>query len=126
VIELTEKVFRDIVAEAIDGIPPKYATHIKNVAFVVEDLPTDEQRQKLKLSAGHTLFGLYEGIPMTKRGNNYNLVLPDKITIFKKPIEAASHSLEQVKELVGRTVWHEVAHYYGLGHDAIYDLERKH
>jgi len=92
---------------------------------VIEDAPTDEQHQKLRLAPGHTLFGLYEGIPMTKRGGNYSLVLPDKITIFKQPIEAASASRRELEDIVGRTVWHEVAHYYGLGHDAIDALERK-
>jgi len=123
VTEISQKAFRDIVAEAIDSIPPRYASHINNVAFVVEDAPTDEQRHKLRLAPGHTLFGLYEGIPMTKRGNNYNLVLPDKITLFKQPIETASNSQQELKEIVQQTIWHEVAHYYGLDHDAIHALE---
>src|SRR3990167_7335800 len=111
-----EKTFRHIVSQAIDAIPERYAKHIKNLAFVVEDEPTAAQLQRNNLSPGQTLLGLYEGVPLTNRSNNYNLVLPDKITIFKQPIERQAGSLEELKAIVDKTVWHEVAHYYGLGH----------
>lgn len=123
--QLDAKQFEKIVADAIDNIPPKYADHIKNLAFVVEDEPTPEQRIKLNLHAHQTLFGLYEGVPLTRRSGNYNLVLPDKITIFKKPIEMSANSLDDVVNQVNNTVWHEVAHYYGLGHGRIHELEDK-
>lgn len=122
---VTQAEFEEIVGSAIDNIPEKYAQHIKNLAFIVEDEPSLEQRHKLHLHNNQTLFGLYEGIPMTRRGNNYNLVLPDKITIFKKPMEWTSNSLEELTEQVNKTVWHEVAHYYGLDHDRIDELESR-
>lgn len=122
---LDEEEFRKLVSEAIDNIPKKYSDKLDNVGFVVEDVPTPEQREKLKLRNDQSLFGLYEGIPLTRRGAGYNLVLPDKITIFKLPMEARANSLTELKEQLGRTVWHEVAHYYGLGHPQIYELERK-
>ena len=118
-----EDEFRKIVAKAIDDIPEHYAKNIKNLAFVVEDQPTEIQRQRNNLKPGQTLLGLYEGVPLTKRNGNYNLVLPDKITIFKRPIEHNSASLEQLTAIVSNTVWHEVAHYYGLGHGRIHELE---
>lgn len=124
-IEVTEEQFQKIVSDAIDNIPERYASHISNLAFVVEDEPSEYQRQKLELLRGQTLYGLYEGIPLTKRGAGYNLVLPDKITIFKKPIEFTSHSYDQLVEQVRHTLWHEVAHYYGLDHSQIHDLENK-
>ncbi len=120
-----DKTFESIVADAIDNIPPKYAQHIKNLAFVVEDEPTLAQRQKLKLGPHQTLFGLYEGVPLTGRAGGYNLVLPDKITIFKRPVEFSASNHEQLVEQVRRTLWHEVAHYYGLGHGRIHELEDK-
>jgi len=123
---LTNEQFEAVVTEGIDAIPKKYLQHINNLAFVVEDEPSSTQRQKLNLRRHESLYGLYEGIPLTKRGSNYNLVLPDKITIFKKPIEASSQSLEQLEILVKNTIWHEVAHYYGLDHDLIHKLEHKH
>ena len=116
--------FEKIVAKAIDDIPPKYAKHIKNLAFVVEDEPSQAQRQKLHLQNHQTLFGLYEGVPLTSRGN-YNLALPDKITIFKRPMEFATNSLEELTEQVRHTLWHEVAHYYGLDHGRINELDNK-
>jgi len=119
-----DKTFKQIVSEAIDAIPDQRAQHIKNLAFVVEDTPTEEQRQKNNLKPNQTLLGLYEGIPLTKRNGNYNLVLPDKITIFKNPTEASANSLDQLKKVVHNTVWHEVAHYYGLGHGRIHELEQ--
>lgn len=121
-VELAD--FQKLVEDAIDAIPTKYADHIKNVAFVVEDEPSPQQRQKLQLSRHQTLFGLYEGIPITRR-TNYNLVLPDKITIFRHPIEWASHDRASLKAQIKETVWHEVAHYFGLDHGQIRDLENK-
>src|SRR5436853_7338679 len=107
------KTFQSIVSDAIDHIPKHYAEHIKNLAFVVEDEPSLVQRQKLKLNNHQTLFGLYEGVPLTKRASNYNLVLPDKITVFKRPIELLSNNHNELVEQVNKTIWHEVAHYYG-------------
>lgn len=124
-IHVTDEEFEQIVKEAIDDIPEKYAKHIENLAFVVEDEPSEEQRQRLKLHPGSSLYGLYEGVPLTRRASNYNLVLPDKITIFKKPIEQACQTMEQLEVQVRHTIWHEVAHYYGLDHDQINRLNKK-
>ncbi len=124
-IQVTNEQFEAIIAEAIDRIPEKYASRLDNVGIFWEDEPSGEQRVQLKLHCNQTLFGLYEGIPLTKRGAGYNLVLPDKITIFKKPIEYASNSVDELKLQVGQTLWHEVAHYFGLDHDRIHKLERK-
>ena len=116
--------FEKLVAAAIDHIPERYAKAMDNVAFVIEDYPAEEQRRKLHLHRGATLYGLYEGIPLTRRNAGYSMVLPDKITIFKGPIESVSTNLEQVADQVNRTVWHEVAHHFGLDHERIDELER--
>ncbi len=122
---VSDKEFEDLVKNAIDNIPLKYAEHIKNLAFVVEDAPSIAQRTKLKLNQHQTLFGLYEGVPLTQRNSNYNLVLPDKITVFKNPIQFNANSHSDLTETVNNTIWHEVAHYYGLGHGRIHELENK-
>jgi predicted Zn-dependent protease with MMP-like domain len=119
---LSETEFNQIVAEGIDAIPKKYQDNLKNVAFIVEDKPSKAQRQKLNLRPKETLFGLYEGVPLPQRNGALKL-LPDKITLFKEPMEIASHDLNDLKEQVRHTIWHEVAHYFGLGHQRIYELE---
>ena len=120
----TDEQFEDWVNQGIAAIPKLYQDNLNNVAIVIADEPTPEQREKLKLRCDQTLFGLYEGIPLTKRGTGYNLVLPDKITIFKLPMVHASQSAEEIKEQVRHTVWHEIAHFYGLNHDQIHKLEK--
>ena len=92
------------------------------MAFLLEDDPTPEQRIKLNLYPNETLFGLYEGVPLPQRGGGTKL-LPDKITLFKNPLQNASHDLADLKERVGHTIWHEVAHYYGLNHKRIHELD---
>jgi predicted Zn-dependent protease with MMP-like domain len=124
VIELDDKQFEQIVSDAIENIPGPYQEHLQNVAFIIEDEPTQAQRQQLKLYPNETLFGLYEGVPLPARQGTTKL-LPDKITIFKKPALAFSGSIEELRGHVRHTVWHEVAHYYGLDHAMIHKLENK-
>jgi predicted Zn-dependent protease with MMP-like domain len=123
-MHFTEKQFEEFLSEAIDSIPPPYNSHLENVAFILEDDPTPQQRIRLNLYPNETLFGLYEGIPLPQRGGALKL-LPDKITIFKHPLMAASPTPEDLKENIGHTVWHEVAHYYGLNHNRIHELDAK-
>ena len=122
-IEISQADFERYINDGVAALPPLYQKKIDNVAFLVEDYPTPEQRVRLNLYPNETLFGLYEGVPLPRRNGTLKL-LPDKITIFKKPIEAASQNEADVAELVRHTIWHEVAHYYGLDHDRIHQLER--
>lgn len=122
--EINDKDFEELVNKALDALPQRFLENLNNVAIVTADEPTAEQREELKLRCNETLFGLYQGIPLTKRGSNYSLVLPDKITIFKLPILAVSRTPEDVAEQVRHTVWHEVAHFYGLDHEQIHKLEK--
>ena len=105
--------FEKLVEEAVAEIPDKFLAQLKNVAVVVEDEPTAEQTEKLKLRKDLTLLGLYEGVPQTQRNAAYGMVLPDKITIFKNPIELVAQSAEEIKRLVQDTVRHEIAHHFG-------------
>lgn len=122
---LSNEEFDDIVAEAVAKVPEPYKSRVNNVAFLVEDQPTPQQLQKLRLFRGELLFGLYEGVPLPQRLGTTKL-LPDKITLFKQPAELVSNSLAELKEHIRHTVWHEVAHYFGLNHDRIHELERRH
>jgi predicted Zn-dependent protease with MMP-like domain len=123
-LKISDEDFDTVVTAAIEKIPDLYKRHLDNVAFIVEDYPTEDQRRRLNLYPNETLFGLYEGMPLPQRGGMTKL-LPDKITIFKMPILAVSSSLAQLQQQVGKTVWHEVAHYYGLDHARIHQLEAK-
>jgi len=116
------KAFEELVAEALDGLPPDIQEKLENVEVVVEWRPTPGQLRRLGLGPGHTLFGLYEGVPLTERTSYYGLVLPDKITIFRQPIEAHCHSEDQVRQKVRRTVLHELAHHFGISDERLREL----
>jgi predicted Zn-dependent protease with MMP-like domain len=124
-VEISDKDFEQIVADAMDAIPERYAKHMNYVGITWEEEPTPAQREKLRLRCDQTLYGLYEGIPLTQRNSAYNLVLPDKITIFKRPLQWGSRDPKDLKDNVAHTLWHEVGHHFGLDHDRIHELERK-
>lgn len=117
--------FEKLVEQGIDAIPEQFLELLDNVAIVVEDEPTKAQKKKLKLGQGWSLFGLYEGVPHSGRGANYTAVLPDKITIFKNPIEQAARTPDEVAEIVRDTVWHEIAHHFGMDEDEVHAAEEK-
>lgn len=121
-IEISDEEFAKMVGQSMD-ILSKQMEEVKNVGIVIADEPTEEQRQKLALRQGDSLFGLYEGIPLTRRTNNYSGVLPDKITIFKLPMARYVSNRKELREQVHKTLWHELAHHFGLDHDRIHELE---
>ncbi len=123
--DISDEQFEQLINAAMDELPQEYIKGLKNVAITFEDLPTEEQRAKQQLGPHQTLFGLYEGIPLTKRNGNYSFVLPDKITLFKLPLSASVTDMVGLKAQVKHTLWHEIAHYYGLDHDRIHGLENK-
>ena len=111
--------FDELVADALDEIPGDLATHIENVAVVVEDWPTAAQ---LGGRPG-SLFGLYEGIDLTRRSPmNYAGVLPDRITIFRGPICRAARDDDDLRAIVTTTVVHEIAHHFGISDDRLLEL----
>lgn len=114
--------FEQLVAEGIDAIPERFLKQLENVAIVIADEPSDEQLRHNGITDGSTLLGLYEGIPLTERGDLYGvgIVLPDKITIFKLPIlEEAQGDEMEIRKIVTETVWHEIAHYFGYDDEEI-------
>ena len=116
--------FERIVEEGIRSIPPKFLEKLENIDICVEEEPTSFQLEKLKRRKGVLLFGLYEGVPQTKRGH-YGQVLPDKITIFKKPIEEVAKTEEEIKEKVKEVVWHEIAHHFGMDEKRVREAQKK-
>lgn len=116
--------FEKLVNEGIRAIPKRFLEKLDNVDIVIEDEPTPYQLRKLKLRKESLIFGLYEGVPQTKRWH-YGEVLPDKITIFKKPIERIAPSEEEIKKIVKNTVWHEIAHHFGMDEKRVREVESK-
>ena len=117
--------FDHLVEEGISAIPERYLKRLKNVRIVVEDEPSRGQLDKGRARAGWTLFGLYEGVPQPARGGGYTLALPDKITIFRRPIEEACWTDAEVREQVKITVWHEITHHFGLDEGAVREKEEE-
>lgn len=123
---MTKEEFEKLVIEGIKKLPEDVKIKIKNVAFLIEDEARSRKLKEHNIMHGHTLLGLYEGIPRTRRGEGYTSVLPDRITIFKEPIEHISgYEPKKVEELIYEVLWHEVGHYFGFGEEAIRRLEKK-
>jgi predicted Zn-dependent protease with MMP-like domain len=124
-LEVSDEQFDQMISKAMDNLPKTHMAAIHNLAIVYADEPTEHQRAELKLLCHQTLFGLYEGVPLARRQGVTNIYPPDKITIFKRPMLEYVSSLEELEEQVRHTLWHEVAHYFGLDHDQIHKLEKQ-
>lgn len=116
---MTPEEFEQVVAEALKRVPEKFAARLTNVAILTEDEPTKQilEEEGLDPARGETLLGLYRGIPATERGEYYGVgaTMPDTITLFRLPIlEAAADERKSVADVVRETVWHEIAHYFGM------------
>tara|TARA_B100000809_G_C15040276_1_gene495300 strand:+ start:613 stop:999 length:387 start_codon:yes stop_codon:yes gene_type:complete len=118
------EVFNQFVAEAFEGIPENLSSHIENLNIVVASFPDEDQLFSVGLQPGDTLFGLYQGVPLPMRGENYSLVLPDVITIYKDVIESQCGSDLEVRDQVRKTVIHELGHYFGFNDDELYVFEK--
>ncbi len=115
--------FYNLVMKAIGELPPAFQERLENVDVIVADWPTPAQLTRNNVKSRFSLLGLYEGIPHTRRGQGYGMVLPDKITIFRKPIESRCHSWEEVEEEVSKVVRHEIAHHFGIEEQRLQTLE---
>ncbi len=120
--------FEAMVARAVAAIPDRFAKHLDNVAFLVDEEPSSRQlgEDKQLHSGAAVLLGLYEGVPLPQRDSGYSGVVPDVITIFRQPHLAVTTEATALESLVHETVWHEVAHYFGLDHGQISALEQSH
>jgi len=108
----------------VDSLPQEFRAKLENIDVVVEDWPTRGQLADVGLRRGETLLGLYQGVPLTKRGRRYGLVAPDKITIFQKPIEAKCKYDTKITAEIQRVVRHEIAHHFGIGDARLKQLEK--
>ena len=117
--------FDALVERAFRRIPWRFRRRMQNVAMVVEPEPSRRQLASARVSPGHTLLGLYEGRPLTTRSVSEGFTLPDRITIFQGPIERLSRNRADLERMVEDTVWHEVAHYFGMDELRVRAAERR-
>lgn len=115
--------FEELVRQALEGLPEEIAQRISNVDVEVQDAPTPRQLSATRVPSGHTLLGLYQGIPLTRRTSGYQMVPPDKITIFQRPLEAVSRGDDDLVRRVRDTVIHEVAHHFGISDARLREIE---
>ena len=114
--------FKRLVRDALETIPEPFRSQIRNLDITVARRPTAMELRDAGVRPGRTLFGLYHGIPLTRRGAHYGNVLPDKITLYMDPLMAACRTEEQLKEQVRRTVVHEIAHHFGIDDDRLKEI----
>ena len=124
-MKLTRKEFEEVVISALRGLPKSIKKKMKNVDVVVEDRASRDLLSELGLRSPSELLGLYQGIPLDRRGFYYGNVLPDKITLFQTPIESMCRTKEDVEEKVKEVVIHEVGHYFGLDDERLRELEEE-
>lgn len=115
--------FEALVATAIEDLPSEFQSRLENVQVLVEDWATPNQLRGARLTHASQLLGLYEGVPQTRRGRGYGLVLPDKISIFQKPIEKQCHSDKEIEAKIGEVVRHEIAHHFGTDEETLRRIE---
>jgi predicted Zn-dependent protease with MMP-like domain len=117
--------FEGLVARAIESLPLEFQSKLENVDIVVEEWPTAVQLRQAKIKSPGQLLGLYQGVPRIRRGQGYGLVLPDKISIFQRPIEAQCRFGYEVEARIGEVVRHEIAHHFGLDEKTLWKIERE-
>ena len=111
---MERRAFERLVVETLDSLPADIRQMLDNVEVTVEIWPSSVSLRKAGVRPGQLLFGLYQGVPRTRRGSHYGLVLPDKITIFQGPIEQVCRTPAAIRAQVRKTVLHELAHHFGL------------
>jgi predicted Zn-dependent protease with MMP-like domain len=114
--------FRKLVMAVVADLPPQFRHRLENVDIVVKWRPSPAERRLVGIRPGGDLFGLYLGLPLTARGDHYNMALPDKIVIYQEAHERLYSNREEMAEQVRRTVLHEIGHYLGINEERLREL----
>ena len=122
---MTREQFDALVDDAVRSVPARFRAALRNIVIVVEDEPSQEVLEEMEIAPPDTLFGLYQGTPLTERRWDYGNALPDRVTLFQRPIERESEDRDDVVAAIGETLIHELGHYFGLSEEEIEEIEEK-
>ena len=122
---MTRAAFERLVAEAVTLIPRRFRREMKNLALVVEEEPSADLLEEMEIEPPDSLYGLYQGTPLPERTWDFGNNLPDRITIFQRPIEEDCEDEDEMRAVIGETLIHEVGHYFGLSEEEIEEIEEK-
>jgi predicted Zn-dependent protease with MMP-like domain len=120
---MTRKEFERLVEFALRSIPKRFRDNMKNIAVVVEDEPSRELLAEMEIEEGDSLYGLFQGTPITERAWSDGSRMPDRISIYQRPIEEDAEDAEDMLVIVVETVIHEFGHYFGLSEEEIEAIE---
>ena len=120
---MKRKAFERLVQDALATIPPNFREAMSNLAIVVEDEPSPDLLEEMEIEPPDTLFGLYQGVPLTERRWDHGNALPDRILLFQGPIERDSDDEDDLVVGIGETLIHEIGHYFGLSEEEIEEIE---
>jgi predicted Zn-dependent protease with MMP-like domain len=122
---MTRAQFERLVDEAVARIPGRFRREIRNLALVVEDEPSADLLQEMEIEPPDSLYGLYQGTPLPERGWAFGNSLPDRITLFQRPIEEDCDGEDDIRAVIGETLIHELGHYFGLSEEEIEEIEER-
>jgi len=122
---MTRAAFERLVVEAVTLIPKRFRREMKNLALVVEAEPTPELLAEMEVEPPDSLYGLYQGTPLPERTWGFGNVLPDRITLFQRPIEQDCEDEDEIRAVIGETLIHEVGHYFGMSEEQIEEIEER-
>jgi predicted Zn-dependent protease with MMP-like domain len=122
---MTRERFKQLVVEAITLIPKRFRREMKNLALVVEDEPDQALLDEMEIEAPDSLYGLYQGTPLPERTWGYGNTLPDRITLYQRPIEEDCEDEDDMRAIIGETLIHEVGHYFGMSEEEIEEIEER-
>lgn len=106
--------FEQLVAEALDALPAEIQSYMENIVVTLADWPSRAELESVGRGSPYELLGLYQGVPLTQRGRAYNMTLPDRIVIYRGPIEALVRHPDSIRYHIQRTVAHEIGHHFGI------------
>jgi len=117
--------FERLVREAVGLIPRRFREEMRNLALVIESKPAPELLAEMDIEPPDSLYGLYQGTPLTERTWDFGNNLPDRITLYQLPIEEDCEDEDDIRDVIGETLIHEVGHYFGLSEEEIEAIEER-